>query len=77
MTNSPQVAFKLCDGIVESIGSLAEMPKRCVLLKTPELRVKEYCALHVKNYMVFYVVMKDTVQIRCIFYAKRQFEYLL
>ena len=53
------------------------MPLRCPLLNAPELRAKGYRALRVKNYMVFFVILKETVQIRRIVYAKRQFESLL
>lgn len=76
-TLSPQAAFRLYDDIVEGILSLSEMPMRQTLLKAPELRLKGYRALQVKNYMVFYVVLDNVVQIRRILYAKRQFESLL
>jgi plasmid stabilization system protein ParE len=76
-TLSPSAALCLYDEIVEGIGSLADMPLRCALLKTPELRAKGYRALQVKNYTVFYVVLYDTVQIRRILYSKRQFVSLL
>lgn len=76
-TLSPQAALNLYDEILEGIGSLTEMPLRCPLLKTAELRAKGYRTLRVKNYMVFFVVLEKTVQIRRILYAKRQFESLL
>jgi len=76
-TLSPTAALRLYDEIVVGIGSLTDMPMRCGLLKTPELRTKGYRALRVKNYMVFFVVFDDTVQIRRILYTKRQFESLL
>ena len=76
-TLSPQAALNLYDEILEGIGSLAKMPLRCPLLKTPELRAKGYRALRVKNYMVFFVISEKTVQIRRILYARRQFEAIL
>ena len=76
-TLSSSAALKLYDEIVDGIGSLSTMPMRQALLKTTELRAKGYRALRVNNYMVFYVVLGDTVQIRRILYAKRQFEALL
>lgn len=75
-TLSPDAALRLYDDIVEGIESLAEIPMRCALLKTPELRIKGYRGLHVKNYIVFFVILDDTVQIRRILYAKRQFKFL-
>ncbi|MCL2337309.1 MAG: type II toxin-antitoxin system RelE/ParE family toxin [Firmicutes bacterium] len=74
---SPQAALNLYDEIIGGIESLAQMPLRCPLLKTPELRAKGYRALQVKNYLVFFVVIKNIVQIRRILYAKRHFESLL
>lgn len=76
-TLSPQAAIKYYDLIVEKIGSLAEMPERCPLLRDTHLRLRGYRALLVENYMVFYVVKGDTVQIRRILYARRQYECML
>ncbi|MHB1407341.1 MAG: type II toxin-antitoxin system RelE/ParE family toxin [Desulfitobacteriaceae bacterium] len=74
---SPQAAFKLYDEIVDSIGSLQQMPERCPLVKNTTLRMKEYRMLVVENYVVFYVVSGDTVQIRRILFGRRQYEFLL
>ncbi|TEB13775.1 type II toxin-antitoxin system RelE/ParE family toxin [Pelotomaculum propionicicum] len=76
-TLSPDAAIKYYDRIVEKIGSLAEMPERRPLLKDPQLRLRGYRTLIVDNYMVFYVVKGDTVQIRRILYGKRQYEWML
>ena len=76
-TLSPKAAIDLCDEIVAEIGSLAEMPMQCAPIRTPELRAKGYRALRVNNYIVFYIVDNDTVQIRRILYAKRHFDSLL
>ncbi|GAB6173569.1 type II toxin-antitoxin system RelE/ParE family toxin [Paradesulfitobacterium aromaticivorans] len=74
---SPQAAFKLYDEIVDSIGSLQQMPKRCPLIKNTILRMKGYRMLAVENYVVFYVVSGDTVQIRRILFGRRQYEFFL
>lgn len=74
---SPDVALKLYDEIVESIGSLSQMPERCPLMKSPVLRAKGYRALIVHNHMVFYVVNGNQVEIRRILYGRRQYEFLL
>jgi addiction module RelE/StbE family toxin len=74
---SPDVALKLYDEIVESIGSLSQMPERCPLMKNPVLRAKGYRVLIVHNYMVFYVVNGNQVEIRRILYGRRQYEFLL
>lgn len=74
---SPQAAYKLYDEIIESIGLLAQMPKRCPLVKSSVLRANGYRMLIVHNYLVFFIVNGETVQIRRILYNKRQFDFLL
>jgi toxin ParE1/3/4 len=74
---SPQAALDYYDLIVESIGSLAELPERCPLAKDIQLRLRRYRTLLVKNYIIFYVVNEKTVEIHRILYAKRQYEPLL
>ena len=76
-TLSPQAALEHYDLVVDGIGSLAEMPERCPLCRDAQLRLRGYRTLLVKNYLVFYVVNKDTVEIRRIIYARRQYENLL
>jgi plasmid stabilization system protein ParE len=76
-TLSSKAALNLYDEMIDGIGSLTQMPLRCPLLKIPKLRAKGYRALLVKNYMVLFVVLNRTVQIRRILYAKRQFTSLL
>jgi len=74
---SPDAALKLYDEIVEGISSLSQMPGRCPLLKSPVLRMKGYRVLIVHNYLVFYIVKGNRVEIRRILYGRRQYEFLL
>lgn len=76
-TLSPQAAIKSYDLIVEKIGSLAEMPDRCSFVRDVALKTKGYRYLIVENYLVFFVIKADTVQIRRILYGKRNYEWLL
>lgn len=77
-TLSSGVAIRQYDEIVEKIGSLSEMPTRCPLLKSNELRNKGYRALVVNNYLVFFIISSgNTVEIRRILYGRRQYECLL
>ncbi len=76
-TLSPQAAINYYDLLVEKIGGIADMPERCPLAKDIQLRLRGYRTLHVKNYIVFYVVKGDIVEIRRILYARRQYEKLL
>ena len=74
---SPQTALRYYDLLVERIGSLSDMPERCPLARDIQLRLRGYRFLAVENYLVFFVVVGDTVQIRRILYARRQYESLL
>ncbi len=76
-TLSLEAAIKQYDEIVQKINRLSEMPTRCPLLKTNELRHKGYRALLVNNYLVFFIISGDnTVEIRRILYGRRQYEFL-
>ena len=76
-TLSPDAAIRYYDLIIEKAGSLATTPERCPPAKDTQLRLRGYRTLLVKNYIVFYVINKETVEIRRILYARRQFEGLL
>ena len=76
-TLSPEIALNYYDRLVEEIASLSRMPERCPRPKDLALAAKGYRYLIVKNYLVFYVVAGDTVQIRRILYARRDYRALL
>lgn len=76
-TLSPDAASKYYDLLVEEIASLSKMPERCPKPKDLALAVKGYRYLIVKNYLVFYAIIGDTVQIRRILYARRDYSALL
>ena len=76
-TLSPDAALRYYDLLVDEIASLAKMPERCPRPKDLALAAKGYRYLIVKNYLVFYVVAGDTVQIRRILYARRNYQALL
>ena len=75
-TLSPQAAIKYYDLLVEKIGSIVEMPERYPFVRNIALKAKGYRYLIVENYLVFFVVKGDTVQIRRILYNKRQYKGL-
>ena len=76
-TLSPDVALKYYDLLVEEIAGLSQMPERCPRPKDLALAARGYRYLIVKNYLVFYVIAGDTVQIRRILYAHRNYKGLL
>ncbi|MCI5615235.1 MAG: type II toxin-antitoxin system RelE/ParE family toxin [Clostridia bacterium] len=72
-TLSPDAALRDYDLLVEEIASLSKMPERCPRPKDLALAAKGYRYLIVKKYLVFYAVVGDTVQIRRILYARRDY----
>lgn len=76
-TLSPDAAIKYYDLIIEKVETLTTMPERCPLAKDVQLRLRGYRTLFVKNYIIFYVVNSNTVEVRRILYARRQYEGLL
>lgn len=76
-TLAPEVAIRYYDLLIEKIGSLAEMPERCPLVRDVILRAKGYRCLIVESYLVLFVIKGDTVQIRRIIYGKRNYEGLI
>ena len=76
-TLSPNAAVQYYDLIIEKVGTLQTLPERCALARDTQLRLRGYRLLHIKNYVVFFVINGNTVEIRRILYAKRQYEQLL
>ena len=76
-TLSLQAALRYYDLLIAEIESLSQMPFRCPKPRDIALAAKGYRHLIVENYLVFYVVARDTVQIRRILYAKRNYRRIL
>ena len=76
-TLSADAALRIYDKITEEIACLSQMPERCPRPKDLALAAKGYRYLIVENYLVFYVVEGDVVQIRRILYGRRNYLPLL
>lgn len=76
-TLSPDAALRYYDLLTEKIASLSHMPERCPHPKDLALAAKGYRYLIVENYLVFYLVFGNTVQIRRILFSRRDYRYLL
>jgi len=70
-------AADLIDEIDDKIGRLALHPRIGVIPKDPVFKSKGYRMLIVGNYLVFYVIIKRTVEIRRVLHAKRNYRFLL
>ena len=76
-TLSREAALRTYDRIVSEISSLSTMPLRYPRPRDLPLAAKGYRYLGVGNYLVFFIVTGDTVQIHRILYAKRDYSRLL
>ena len=76
-TLSADAALRIYDKITEEIAGLSQMPERCPHPKDLALAAKGYRYLIVENYLVFYVVEGDVVQIQRILYGRRNYLPLL
>ena len=76
-TLSPESALEHYDLVIKKIHGLETMPERCPLCKDVQLRLRGYRTLLVKNYIIFFVLNGNVVEIRRILYFRRQYEKLL
>ena len=76
-TLSQDSALKYYDRLTSEIASLSTMPERCPRPRDLALAAKGYRYRVVGNYLVFYVVAGNVVQIRRILYARRDYRQLL
>ena len=76
-TLSADAALRTYDQIVSEIASLSTMPFRYPHPRDLPLAAKGYRYMNVRNYLVFYIVSGDTVQIHRILYARRDYSRLL
>jgi toxin ParE1/3/4 len=75
--SSPQAALLLLDTIDEKVQRLSEFPYSCECARDATLKKKGYRLLVIQNYIVFYVVLKDIVEIRRILYKKSSYQPML
>lgn len=76
-TLSKETALNYYDRLVSEIEGLSRMPERCPRARDLALAAKGYRYLLVGNYLVFYVVVGNVVQIRRILYARRDYRQFL
>ena len=65
------------DKLTEEIGGLSHMPERCPRPRDLALAAKGYRYLIVENYLVFYTISGQTVQIQRILYGRRNYQNIL
>lgn len=74
---SPKAADDLLEAADKNISQLSKNPLIHPLVKDPVLNAWGYRFIKVNNYLVFYIVEKDTVHIMRFLYGKRNWSLLL
>lgn len=74
---SPKAAMDFIDTLDKSILRLKQYPYSCKLYQPQESLETEYRFLPVKNYLVFFVVTENIVEIHRIVYAKMNLEKIV
>ncbi|MCL2201437.1 MAG: type II toxin-antitoxin system RelE/ParE family toxin [Oscillospiraceae bacterium] len=61
---------------IDKTAVLSSSPESNPLARDTQLRLRGYRFLPIENYIVFYVINGNVVDIRRILYARRQYEWL-
>jgi toxin ParE1/3/4 len=67
---APKTAMDLVDTFDKAISKLKQFPYSCKVYQSTESLEVEYRMLPVKNYLVFYIVTEQYVEMHRIIYAK-------
>ena len=73
----PAAAVSLLDKLDHTISQLADFPEMGVVPKDDRLKRLGYRLLIIANYLVFYVIKFETIQIRRIIHGDRQYGFLV
>ena len=73
----PEEVAQAFENILESAKILTTAPDSCPYARDSQLRLRGYRVLTIDEYLYFFVINNGSVIIRRIFYAKRQFDWLM
>jgi len=74
---APRAGLNLLDELEKAIENLKAFPLAHRLYRPIKPISTEYRVLTVKNYLVFYVVLEETIEIHRIIYKKRNLSQLI
>lgn len=74
---APKAAMDLVDALDNGIFRLQQFPYSCTVYQPIEPLEAEYRILPIKNYLVFYVVTEQEIEIHRIVYAKMDIKNIL
>ncbi|MFC4600822.1 type II toxin-antitoxin system RelE/ParE family toxin [Cohnella hongkongensis] len=76
MLDNPDAALSMANKLDQSISVLEMFPNSGAIPNDIRLQTLNYRMLVVDPYLVFYVVLNDTVEIRRILHGKRKYNFL-
>ena len=77
LRDNPASALKILDEIDEGITQLSQFPKLGKLPKDDKLKAFGYRVLIVANYLVFYIIKEDIIEIHRILHGSRDYQNIL
>ena len=75
--DNPSAALNLLGEIDQVISGLEDFPQLGFIPKDNHLKNLGYRILVVNNYLVFYVILNESVEIRRIIHGKRKYDFIL
>lgn len=72
-----QSANKLFDEIIKAVSNRAVCPKAYEKYVSTKKRKNTYYKIYVKNYIIFYIVKDNVMEVRRILYNKRNFKTII
>jgi toxin ParE1/3/4 len=73
----PDIAIKLLNTLESEIVTLRENPFRGSIYLSKRQHDCQYRKLFVKNYVILYLILEDTVEIQRVFYNRRNINKLI
>jgi addiction module RelE/StbE family toxin len=75
--DNPSAAATFIEKIDKSISKLESFPQLGVVPKDDRLEFLAYRMLVIDNYLVFYVIIGDIIEVRRIIHGSRKYSFLL
>jgi addiction module RelE/StbE family toxin len=73
----PEIAIKMLNTLETEILTLRENPFRGSIYSSNRKHDFQYRKLFVKNYVIFYLILDDAVEIQRVFYNRRNMDKLI
>jgi len=75
--DSPNAAIGFIEQFDTTVGQLGKFPRMGVVPRAPHLEQSGYRMLVIRNYLVFYVIIQEVIEIRRVIHGRRKYSFLL